>query len=63
MSVVIVGAGVTGLTLADQLTGKGRDDEDNLTDLLNERTRGGWQYHDMSQVDTDRVAVVFERET
>jgi hypothetical protein len=46
-----------------RLTGKGRDDEDSLTDLLNERTRGGWDYHDMSQVDTDRLAVVFERDT
>jgi hypothetical protein len=46
-----------------RLTGKGRDDEDSLTDLLNERTRMGWDYHELTQIDTDRVAVVFERET
>ena len=46
-----------------RLSGKGRDDEDNLTDLLNERTRMGWRYHTMTQLDTERMAVVFERDT
>ena len=46
-----------------RLSGKGRDDEDSLTDLLNERTRMGWKYHAMTQLDTARVAVVFERDT
>ena len=42
-----------------RLTGKGRDDEDSLTDLLNERTRMGWDYHAMTQLDAERMAVVF----
>jgi hypothetical protein len=46
-----------------RMSGKGRDDEDSLTDLLNERTRMGWKYDDMTQLESDRVAVVFERET
>ena len=46
-----------------RLTGKGRDDEDNLTDLMNERTRMGWTFTDMTQLESDRIAVVFERET
>ena len=46
-----------------RLCGKGRDDEDSLTDLLNERTRMGWKYEGMTQLVSDRVAIVFERET
>ncbi len=46
-----------------RLSGKEREDEDSLTDLLNERTRMGWRYHAMTQLDADRVAVVFERDT
>ena len=46
-----------------RLTGKGRNDEDSLTDLLNERTRMGWDYHAMTQLDAERMAVVFERDT
>ena len=46
-----------------RLTGKGRDDEDSLTDLLNERTRMGWDYNAMTQLDSERMAVVFERNT
>ena len=45
-----------------RLSGKGHDDEDSLTDLLNERTRMGWKYDDMTQLDTDRLAIVFERD-
>lgn len=45
-----------------RLTGKGRDDEDSLTDLLNERTRMGWEYHAMTQLDSERVSVVFKRD-
>lgn len=45
-----------------RLTGKGQDDEDNLTDLLNERTRMGWKFDNMTHLDADRVAVVFKRE-
>lgn len=46
-----------------RLSGKGREDEDALTDLLNERTRMGWLYNSMTQVEPDRLAVVFERDT
>ena len=45
-----------------RMSGKGREDEDSLTDLLNERTRMGWGYSDMTQLESDRVAVVFGRE-
>ena len=37
-----------------------RDDEDALTDLLNERSRGGWQPALISQ-DAHRLTIVFER--
>jgi len=38
-----------------------REDEDALTDLLNERSRGGWTPHLMTQ-DGTRLTVVFSRE-
>ena len=44
-----------------RLTRHLRDDEDALTDLLNERSRGGWVPTMMSQ-DPQRLTVVFERE-
>ena len=44
-----------------RLTRHLRDDEDALTDLLNERSRGGWAPTMMSQ-DTQRLTVVFERD-
>ena len=44
-----------------RLTRHLRDDEDALTDLLNERSRGGWVPTMMSQ-DTQRLTVVFERD-
>ncbi|MBI1808389.1 MAG: hypothetical protein HYR75_00710 [Gemmatimonadetes bacterium] len=37
-----------------------REDEDALTDLLNERSRGGWEPAMMTQ-DATRVTVVFAR--
>jgi len=37
-----------------------REDEDALTDLLNERSRGGWEPALMSQ-DATRLTVVFAR--
>ncbi len=39
-----------------------REDEDALTDLLNERSRIGWTPEMMTQ-DAQRVTVVFARET
>lgn len=43
-----------------RLSRHARDDEDALTDLLNERSRGGWRLAMMSQ-DAHRLTVVFER--
>jgi hypothetical protein len=37
-----------------------REDEDAITDLLNERSRSGWQPELLSQ-DADRITVVFSR--
>lgn len=37
-----------------------REDEDALTDLLNERSRGGWEPAMMAQDDT-RLTIVFSR--
>ncbi len=39
-----------------------RDDEDALTDLLNERSRGGWALSMMAQDDA-RLTLVFQRDT
>lgn len=44
-----------------RLTRHLRDDEDALTDLLNERSRGGWAPTMMAQ-DAYRLTVVFERD-
>ena len=44
-----------------RLTRHLRDDEDALTDLLNERSRGGWAPTMMSQA-PQRLTVVFERD-
>ena len=38
-----------------------RDDEEALTDLLNERSRGGWEPALMTQ-DAQRITIVFARE-
>jgi hypothetical protein len=43
-----------------RLSRRTREDEDALTDLLNERSRGGWQPELMSQ-DAERVTVIFSR--
>ncbi len=43
-----------------RLTRHQREDEDALTDLLNERSRGGWTPTMMTQ-DGGRLTVVFER--
>lgn len=44
-----------------KLTQHTREDEDTLTDLLNERSRGGWEPALMSQ-DEDRLTIVFQRD-
>lgn len=43
-----------------RLSRHARDDEDALTDLLNERSRGGWRPAMMAQ-DGHRLTLVFER--
>jgi hypothetical protein len=43
-----------------RLTRRSQDDEDALTDLLNERSRAGWEPALMSQ-DSQRLTVVFQR--
>ncbi len=43
-----------------RLTRHAREDEDALTDLLNERSRGGWEPALMSQ-DEQRMTLVFSR--
>ena len=44
-----------------RLSSRVRDDEDALTDLLNERSRAGWEPAMMSQ-DDQRITVVFQRQ-
>ena len=43
-----------------RLTRHERDDEEALTDLLNERSRGGWELASVTQ-DGTRMTVVFQR--
>ena len=43
-----------------RLTRHVRDDEDTLTDLLNERSRSGWELAMMTQ-EGERLTVVFQR--
>jgi hypothetical protein len=44
-----------------KLTRHTREDEDTLTDLLNERSRSGWEPAMMSQ-DEQRVTILFQRD-
>ena len=44
-----------------RLTRHQREDEDALTDLLNERSRGGWTPTMMTQ-DVQRLTLVFARD-
>jgi hypothetical protein len=44
-----------------RLTRQPRDDEDALTDLLNERSRSRWEPAMMAQ-DGTRLTIVFQRE-
>ena len=43
-----------------KLSRRTQDDETTLTDLLNERSRGGWEPVMMSQ-DEQRLTIVFAR--
>jgi len=44
-----------------RLSQRSRDDEDALTDLLNERSRGGWVLSAMTQ-DKERLVLAFARD-
>jgi hypothetical protein len=44
-----------------RLTRHQREDEDALTDLLNERSRGGWSPSMMTQ-DGQRLTIIFARD-
>ncbi|HLV26318.1 MAG TPA: hypothetical protein VKZ41_08380 [Gemmatimonadales bacterium] len=44
-----------------RLSQRSREDEDTLTDLLNERSRAGWELGNMSQ-EAERLLLVFVRE-
>jgi len=45
-----------------RLTRHSREDEDALTDLLNERIRSGWEPVMMAQ-DDQRLTIIFQRAT
>jgi hypothetical protein len=45
-----------------RLSRHAREDEDSLTDLLNERSRSGWEMVQMTQ-DEQRLTIVFARAT
>lgn len=49
-------------TVIVRLHGKSREDEEGVTDLLNERARMGWEYHSVAQLGGGKVLVVFWRE-
>ena len=44
-----------------RLHGRAREDEDQVTDLLNERARMGWEYHSATKLDEEKLLVVFRR--
>jgi hypothetical protein len=46
-----------------RLSGKSREDEETLTDLLNERARGGWTDHSLHPLNDHKMVLVFTRET
>ena len=45
-----------------RLQGKSREDEEMITDLLNERARGGWTYHSLELLPDQKALVVFTRQ-
>lgn len=50
-------------TVIVRLAGRAREDEEALTDLLNERARMGWLYDSMTELHDGKVVVVFRRGT
>jgi len=45
-----------------RLSARARSDEEALADLLNERARGGWQFHTITALAPTRAVVVFFRD-
>lgn len=45
-----------------KLQAKTREDEENLTDLLNERARAGWIYESATALSATRLMLVFGRQ-
>jgi hypothetical protein len=50
-------------TVIVRMSGRSREDEETLTDLLNERARGGWTDHSLHPLDGNKILLVFTRET
>ncbi len=46
-----------------RLQGRSGDDEEAITDLLNERVRMGWEFRFLTPVDPTKLIAVFIRET
>lgn len=46
-----------------RLQGRSRDDEESITDLLNERARMGWTDYSVHAIAGSRILVVFSRDT
>jgi len=46
-----------------RLSGTSREDEELLTDLLNERARMGWTNHAVQVLEGSKLLVIFTRET
>ena len=44
-----------------RLTGKARDDEEAVTDALNERDRMGWIFHSSTALAQSKLLLVFTR--
>lgn len=45
-----------------KLQGKAREDEEAVTDLLNERARAGWLYESGTPLSATRLMLVFGRQ-
>jgi hypothetical protein len=45
-----------------KLLAKAREDEETLTDLLNERCLAGWFYESSTALTTNRLLIVFVRQ-
>jgi hypothetical protein len=50
-------------TVIMRLQQRSREDEEAVTDLLNERARMGWTVHQLASLETGKLLLVFARET